>query len=112
LSELLGNNYVNVNYKIYSESKHWEPFNPTMKPNRESQNPDDNLHGFVGMTQAGCFSDIQNQVIVWNAPFECGFRSTTLLNWPQMILQVMGPDIFGRSIVIAYGNVHLPTQPG
>ena len=103
---------MNVNYKIYSESRHWVPINPTMKRDLKSQNPDENLLGFTGVTQAGCFSDIQNQIIVWNTPFECAFRSTTLLGWPQMILQVWAPDIFGRSIVVAYGNVHLPTQPG
>lgn len=66
----------------------------------------------TGITQAGCYSDVQNQLIVWNAPFECAFKGTGLMDWPQLILTVKAPDIFGRTTVVAYGNVHLPTQPG
>lgn len=99
----MGNNYINVKYKIYSKSQQWVPQNIEGKPAQET---------LTGITQAGCYSDIQNQVVVWNAPFECAFKSSTLLDWPQLILTVTAPNMFGKSIIIAYGNVHLPTQPG
>lgn len=99
---MLGYNYVNVEYKVVSDNDHWEPIGPGKV----------GAEGVGGITQAGCFSDIQNQLIVWNAPFECSYRSTSLIGWPQLVLTVKAPDIFGRTVVIAYGNVHLPVQPG
>ena len=104
LTELLGYNYVNVKWDIVTGNQYdW----------RAIHLPDKAKGDWAGgISQAGCYSDIQNQLIVWNAPFECAFAARSLLGWPQLILTVTAPDIFGRTTVVAYGNVHLPTQPG
>ena len=101
--DLLGSNYVNVKFKVVPGSDQWIPL---------AQEGKSALDSLTGVTQAGCYSDIQNQVVVWNTPFECAFRTTTLLGWPQLMLTVEAPNIFGKTIRIGYGSVHLPTQPG
>jgi B9 domain-containing protein 1 len=50
--------------------------------------------------------------LVWNFPFEVGFRSTNPKGWPVLVLSSTGPDALGRDVVRGYGNVHVPTCPG
>ncbi len=50
--------------------------------------------------------------IVFNFPFEATFSTTNPSGWPQIVLTLYGPDVFGRSVVKGYGSVHIPTEPG
>lgn len=100
--DLLGENYVNVKFDIYHGSE-WIPLSVDNRLPEETK---------TGCTQAGCYNTLQNQEIVWNAPFNFAFKSSNLSGWPQMILSVIAPDFLGRSKLLCYGNVHLPSQPG
>ncbi|CAG9330564.1 unnamed protein product [Blepharisma stoltei] len=53
-----------------------------------------------------------NRRLVWNFPFNLGFRSTNLKGWPQLIITCIGGDFLGREVIKGYGNGHIPTQPG
>jgi B9 domain-containing protein 1 len=57
-------------------------------------------------------SNVNHLVNVWNFPLEFAFKSTNAFGWPQLVLSVYGPDLFGRDVVRGYGSVHLPRTPG
>ncbi|XP_063286524.1 B9 domain-containing protein 1 isoform X1 [Pelobates fuscus] len=50
--------------------------------------------------------------LVWNFPFEITFKSTNPYGWPQIVVSVYGPDVFGNDVVRGYGAVHLPFTSG
>ncbi|MEE6497871.1 hypothetical protein FKM82_002903 [Ascaphus truei] len=52
------------------------------------------------------------QALVWNFPIEITFKSTNPYGWPQIVVSVYGPDVFGNDVVRGYGAVHLPFTPG
>ena len=64
------------------------------------------------MSQVGSPSLLQSRDIVWNFPFDCVFMATNPMGWPQIIVTLYGPDLFGRSVIKGYGSVHFPTSPG
>nr|XP_016853375.1 PREDICTED: B9 domain-containing protein 1 isoform X2 [Anolis carolinensis] len=53
-----------------------------------------------------------SQDLVWNFPIEITFKSTNPFGWPQIVISVYGPDIFGNDVVRGYGAVHVPFTPG
>ncbi|XP_054851662.1 B9 domain-containing protein 1 isoform X2 [Eublepharis macularius] len=50
--------------------------------------------------------------LVWNFPIDITFKSTNPFGWPQIVLSVYGPDVFGNDVVRGYGAVHVPFTPG
>jgi hypothetical protein len=50
--------------------------------------------------------------MVWNMPFEVTFETTVFSGWPQIVFILQGSDFFGRSVIRAYGNLHLPCSQG
>eukprot|EP01113_Clastostelium_recurvatum_P045659 TRINITY_DN7871_c0_g1_i2.p1 TRINITY_DN7871_c0_g1~~TRINITY_DN7871_c0_g1_i2.p1 ORF type:complete len:127 (+),score=2.96 TRINITY_DN7871_c0_g1_i2:132-512(+) len=40
------------------------------------------------------------------------YRSTNPFGWPRLVVSVYGSDLFGRSIVVGYGSIIVPTCPG
>jgi B9 domain-containing protein 1 len=50
--------------------------------------------------------------LVWNMPFDLGYRSTSPKGWPQLVLSCIGPDFMGREVAKGYGNTHVPLFPG
>ena len=50
--------------------------------------------------------------IVWNFPIDATFQTAEPFGWPQLSLQLFGPDFMGRDVVRGYGAVHVPTQAG
>jgi len=67
---------------------------------------------YSGCSQQATATSHLSRSLVWNFPFDCTFRSLNPYGWPQLVLTVMGPDFFGRSVVKGYGSVHIPTTPG
>ena len=55
---------------------------------------------------------IGDPTIVWNFPVDATFETTEPFGWPQLSLQLFGPDFMGRDVVRGYGAVHVPTQAG
>ena len=49
---------------------------------------------------------------VWNHPLDLHFASTSMLEWPRIIVQVWALDSYGRQTLSGYGFTHLPTNPG
>ena len=39
-------------------------------------------------------------------------QTTEPHGWPQLSLQIYGPDFYGRDVIRGYGAVHVPTRPG
>nr|XP_033770669.1 B9 domain-containing protein 1 isoform X1 [Geotrypetes seraphini] len=52
------------------------------------------------------------QTMVWNFPLDISFKSTNPYGWPQIVVSVYGPDVFGNDVVRGYGAVHVPFTPG
>ncbi|XP_043945504.1 B9 domain-containing protein 1 isoform X1 [Protopterus annectens] len=52
------------------------------------------------------------QNFVWNFPIDITFKSTNPYGWPQIVVCVYGPDVFGNDVVRGYGAVHIPFLPG
>ncbi|XP_029432761.1 B9 domain-containing protein 1 isoform X2 [Rhinatrema bivittatum] len=52
------------------------------------------------------------QTMVWNFPLDISFKSTNPYGWPQIVVSVYGPDVFGSDVVRGYGAVHVPFTPG
>ncbi|XP_054271875.1 B9 domain-containing protein 1 [Macrosteles quadrilineatus] len=65
-----------------------------------------------GISQIGQKSLDERQLVVWNYPFEITFKSTNPFGWPQLILSVYGPDVFGNDVPRGYGVCHLPIAAG
>lgn len=71
------------------------------------------MHGQIsGGSQLSHKSNSGNPRIVWNFPFELGFRSTSPKGWPICVLTLVGPDFRGREVIKGYGNVHVPPMSG
>jgi len=64
------------------------------------------------MTQAATSTNSLNKKLVWNYPIDVTYASLNPFGWPQLVLTITGPDFFGRSVVRAYGCVHVPAFPG
>ncbi|XP_074137819.1 B9 domain-containing protein 1 isoform X1 [Sminthopsis crassicaudata] len=56
-------------------------------------------------------ADVQHS-LVWNFPIDITFKSTNPFGWPQIVISVYGPDVFGNDVVRGYGAVHVPFIPG
>ncbi|KAM9095659.1 B9 domain-containing protein 1 isoform 3-T3 [Sarcophilus harrisii] len=56
-------------------------------------------------------ADVQHN-LVWNFPIDITFKSTNPFGWPQIVISVYGPDVFGNDVVRGYGAVHVPFTPG
>ena len=50
--------------------------------------------------------------VVWNIPISCSFDSTSPSGWPRITVTVFSSDWYGRDILIGYGSLPVPTQPG
>ncbi|MED6291610.1 B9 domain-containing protein 1 [Characodon lateralis] len=64
-----------------------------------------------GITQITSKS-IQSHRLIWNFPLETTFKSTNPSGWPQLVVSVYGPDVFGNDVVRGYGATHIPFTPG
>ncbi|XP_004071593.1 B9 domain-containing protein 1 isoform X2 [Oryzias latipes] len=64
-----------------------------------------------GITQITCKSSL-SRTLVWNFPLETTFKSTNPSGWPQIVISVYGPDVFGNDVVRGYGATHIPITPG
>ena len=51
-------------------------------------------------------------IVTWNLEFNVGFRSLSLSGWPQLVLELRGPNRAGEEVLKGYGCVHIPTCPG
>ncbi|KAL0598076.1 B9 domain-containing protein 1 [Plecturocebus cupreus] len=65
-----------------------------------------------GISQITSKSPDMRQALVWNFPIDVTFKSTNPYGWPQIVLSVYGPDVFGNDVVRGYGAVHVPFSPG
>ncbi|XP_013789884.1 B9 domain-containing protein 1-like [Limulus polyphemus] len=65
-----------------------------------------------GISQVTKKSQDERQLFVWNFPLDITFKSTNPFGWPQIVISVYGPDIFGNDVVRGYGAVHVPLIPG
>ncbi|XP_059524472.1 B9 domain-containing protein 1 isoform X2 [Myotis daubentonii] len=65
-----------------------------------------------GISQITSKSRDVRQALVWNFPIDVTFKSTNPFGWPQIVLSVYGPDVFGNDVVRGYGAVHVPFSPG
>jgi B9 domain-containing protein 1 len=66
----------------------------------------------TGISQFSSSYSLYLNDVVFNFPFETTFSTSSPFGWPQIIVTVMGPDIFGRVVPRGYGSVHFPTEPG
>ncbi|XP_035988057.1 B9 domain-containing protein 1 isoform X2 [Fundulus heteroclitus] len=64
-----------------------------------------------GITQITSKST-QSHRLIWNFPLEITFKSTNPSGWPQLVVSVYGPDVFGNDVVRGYGATHIPFTPG
>uniref|UniRef100_A0A2K5MGS1 B9 domain-containing protein 1 n=1 Tax=Cercocebus atys TaxID=9531 RepID=A0A2K5MGS1_CERAT len=62
-----------------------------------------------GISQITSKSQDVRQALVWNFPIDVTFKSTNPYGWPQIVLSVYGPDVFGNDVVRGYGAVHVLT---
>ncbi|XP_024609098.1 B9 domain-containing protein 1 isoform X2 [Neophocaena asiaeorientalis asiaeorientalis] len=65
-----------------------------------------------GISQITSKSQDARRALVWNFPIDVTFKSTNPYGWPQVVLSVYGPDVFGNDVVRGYGAVHVPFSPG
>ncbi|KAM5308832.1 B9 domain-containing protein 1 isoform 1-T1 [Glossophaga mutica] len=65
-----------------------------------------------GISQITSKSHDVRHALVWNFPIDVTFKSTNPFGWPQIVLSVYGPDVFGNDVVRGYGAVHVPFSPG
>ncbi|TWW69632.1 B9 domain-containing protein 1 [Takifugu rubripes] len=65
-----------------------------------------------GITQITCKGKQSPHTLIWNFPLETTFKSTNPSGWPQLVLSVYGPDVFGNDVVRGYGATHIPITPG
>lgn len=65
-----------------------------------------------GQTQYSCRGEGTNDIMVWNMPFEIGYRSLNPHGWPQIVITCTGPNFLGKEQEKGYGVVHIPTTPG
>ena len=48
----------------------------------------------------------------WNIPFNLLFRGYSPAGWPQVVIELIGPNKLGQEIVKGYACAHVPTVPG
>ncbi|XP_049600864.1 B9 domain-containing protein 1 [Syngnathus scovelli] len=65
-----------------------------------------------GITQITSKGTQSSQKLIWNFPLDITFKSTNPSGWPQLVLSVYGPDMFGNDVVRGYGATHIPLTPG
>ncbi|XP_006901270.1 PREDICTED: B9 domain-containing protein 1 [Elephantulus edwardii] len=65
-----------------------------------------------GISQITSKNQDLQPLLVWNFPIDVTFKSTNPYGWPQIVLSVYGPDVFGNDVVRGYGVVHVPFSPG
>ncbi|XP_053220821.1 B9 domain-containing protein 1 isoform X2 [Podarcis raffonei] len=65
-----------------------------------------------GISQITSKNRVAPQDLVWNFPIDITFKSTNPFGWPQIVISVYGPDLFGNDVVRGYGAVHIPFTPG
>ncbi|KAK2833666.1 hypothetical protein Q5P01_017555 [Channa striata] len=65
-----------------------------------------------GITQITCKGSQSSHKLIWNFPLEITFKSTNPFGWPQLVVSVYGPDVFGNDVVRGYGATHIPFTPG
>uniref|UniRef100_K7FV76 B9 domain-containing protein 1 n=2 Tax=Pelodiscus sinensis TaxID=13735 RepID=K7FV76_PELSI len=65
-----------------------------------------------GISQITSKNRDAQQALVWNFPIDITFKSTNPYGWPQIVVSVYGPDLFGNDVVRGYGAVHVPFVPG
>ncbi|EMP35528.1 B9 domain-containing protein 1, partial [Chelonia mydas] len=65
-----------------------------------------------GISQITSKNRDAQQALVWNFPIDITFKSTNPSGWPQIVVSVYGPDLFGNDVVRGYGAVHVPFIPG
>ncbi|XP_063171027.1 B9 domain-containing protein 1 [Candoia aspera] len=65
-----------------------------------------------GISQITSKNRNAQQDLVWNFPINITFKSTNPFGWPQIVISVYGPDLFGNDVVRGYGAVHIPFTPG
>ncbi|XP_074866988.1 B9 domain-containing protein 1 isoform X2 [Carettochelys insculpta] len=65
-----------------------------------------------GISQITSKNRDAQQALVWNFPVDITFKSTNPYGWPQIVVSVYGPDLFGNDVVRGYGAVHVPFTPG
>ncbi|KAK8833869.1 B9 domain-containing protein 1 [Tritrichomonas musculus] len=53
-----------------------------------------------------------DNVCVFNYPLNVSFKASKPYGWPQLIVALYGRNPFGNEMVIGYGAIHVPTQPG
>lgn len=92
----MGHNYLNVKYKL-NYGRQWVL---------------DKAYQDTGISQAGCYNAVHSTDIVWNLPFDFRMLSKDVAGWPKLALEIWGPDLFGRSIILAYGLCNIPTETG
>ncbi|XP_065268527.1 B9 domain-containing protein 1 [Emys orbicularis] len=65
-----------------------------------------------GISQITSKNRDAQQALVWNFPIDITFKSTNPSGWPQIVVSVYGPDLFGNDVIRGYGAVHVPFTPG
>lgn len=71
------------------------------------------IHGMpTGSSHITCKAGGMSKKLIFNFPFEVGFRSSNMQGWPQIVVTIIGTDFMGRDVPYGYGNVHVPTKPG
>ncbi|XP_028310963.1 B9 domain-containing protein 1 isoform X2 [Gouania willdenowi] len=65
-----------------------------------------------GITQITSKSTQSSHKLIWNFPLEATFKSANPSGWPQLVVSVYGPDVFGNDVVRGYGATHVPFTPG
>uniref|UniRef100_A0AAX7TJ69 B9 domain-containing protein 1 n=1 Tax=Astatotilapia calliptera TaxID=8154 RepID=A0AAX7TJ69_ASTCA len=65
-----------------------------------------------GITQIASKSSQASHRLIWNFPLGTTFKSTNPSGWPQLVVSVYGPDVFGNDVVRGYGATHIPFTPG
>lgn len=48
----------------------------------------------------------------WTHPIDLHYATKGIQGWPKLSVQVFSEDIYGRTQLVGYGFVHLPTSPG
>jgi B9 domain-containing protein 1 len=49
---------------------------------------------------------------IFNEPVQVTFTSPSPFGWPQIVVAVYGPNLFGNDKVVGYGATHIPTIMG
>lgn len=65
-----------------------------------------------GITQITSRGSQSSNKLIWNFPLETTFKSTSPSGWPQLVVSVYGPDVFGNDVVRGYGATHIPITQG